>query len=127
MAYLKVQWSDWNTNVIRYSLTRSIPVSLTPSSVFFFIPSLTSGETPVFHIMTTPPDMSSLRLHDSSYDSYEASNSASRPQYHFATSPGIPVPSQYNPLTVGQSPLKAKPARNPLPTVRSPRFFPRSF
>jgi len=66
--------------------------------------------------MTTPPDMSSLRLHDSSYDSYEASNSASRPQYHFATSPGIPVPSQYNPLTVGQSPLKAKPARNPLPT-----------
>ncbi|KAJ7236711.1 hypothetical protein B0H12DRAFT_1238415 [Mycena haematopus] len=66
--------------------------------------------------MTTPPDMSSLRLHDSSYDSYEASNAASRPQYHFATSPGIPVPSQYNPLTVGQSPLKAKPLRNPLPT-----------
>ncbi|KAF7359410.1 R3h domain [Mycena sanguinolenta] len=66
--------------------------------------------------MTTPPDISSLRLHDSSYDSYEASNSASRPQYHFATSPGIPVPSQYNPLTAGQSPLKAKPLRNPLPT-----------
>ncbi|KAJ6488675.1 hypothetical protein C8R47DRAFT_1126539 [Mycena vitilis] len=66
--------------------------------------------------MTTPPDMSSLRLHENSYESYEPSNSASRPQYHFATSPGIPVQSQYNPLTVGQSPLKAKqPARNPLP------------
>ncbi|KAK7023865.1 hypothetical protein R3P38DRAFT_2954615 [Favolaschia claudopus] len=67
--------------------------------------------------MTTPPtDISSLRLHDSSYDSYEHNSPATRPPYHFATSPGIPVPSRYDPLTVGQSPLKPKPARNPLPT-----------
>ncbi|KAF7338613.1 R3h domain [Mycena venus] len=80
------------------------------------------SEIPALLIPPTPSsrgNMSSLRLHDSSYDSYEATNSASRPQYHFATSPGIPVPSQYNPLTVGQSPLKAKPVRNPLPTVRN--------
>lgn len=76
-------------------------------------------------IMTnSPPDLSSLslssqqRLHDS-YD-YEGP-SGNRPQYHFATSPGIPIQSQYNPLTTGQSPLK-KPVRSGLPTVCP--FFP---
>ncbi|KAJ7043285.1 hypothetical protein C8F04DRAFT_1074328 [Mycena alexandri] len=63
--------------------------------------------------MTTPPDMSSLRLHDSSYDTYESSGT--RPSYHFATSPSIPAQSQYNPLTAGPSPLK-KPVRSALPT-----------
>ncbi|KAF9070404.1 hypothetical protein BDP27DRAFT_1220767 [Rhodocollybia butyracea] len=67
---------------------------------------------------SSPPDISSLslsqqRLHDS-YD-YEGS-SGNRPQYHFATSPGIPIQSQYNPLTTGQSPLKNKPVRGGLPT-----------
>ncbi|KAJ3896678.1 hypothetical protein GG344DRAFT_36053 [Lentinula edodes] len=67
----------------------------------------------------SPPDISSLsltsqqqRLHDS-YD-YEGS-SGNRPQYHFATSPGISIQSQYNPLTTGQSPLK-KPVRGGLPS-----------
>ncbi|KAK0228215.1 RRM/R3H domain-containing protein [Armillaria fumosa] len=68
---------------------------------------------------SSPPDISSLslssqqRLHDT-YD-YEG-NSGSRPHYHYATSPGIPVQSQYNPLTTGQSPLKSKPLRSGLPT-----------
>ncbi|KAJ3710088.1 hypothetical protein C8R42DRAFT_699871 [Lentinula raphanica] len=38
-----------------------------------------------------------------------------RPQYHFATSPGLSIQSQYNPLTTGQSPLK-KPVRGGLPS-----------
>ncbi|KIK63765.1 hypothetical protein GYMLUDRAFT_71885 [Collybiopsis luxurians FD-317 M1] len=65
----------------------------------------------------SPPDISSLslssqqRLNDS-YD-YEGSP-ANRPQYHFATSAGIPI-SQYNPLSTGQSPLKNKPVRSGLP------------
>lgn len=72
----------------------------------------------------SPPDLSSLslnshssqqRLHDS-YD-YEG-NVGNRNQYHFATSPGLPIQSQYNPLTTGQSPLK-KPVRSGLPTVSS--------
>ncbi|KAJ3832087.1 hypothetical protein F5878DRAFT_671197 [Lentinula raphanica] len=52
------------------------------------------------------------RLHDS----YEfAGSGGNRPQYHFATSPGLPIQSQYNPLTTGQSPLK-KPVRGGLPS-----------
>ncbi|KAF5391942.1 hypothetical protein D9757_001683 [Collybiopsis confluens] len=50
------------------------------------------------------------------YDSYDYEGApATRPQYHFATSPGIPIQSQYNPLTTGQSPLKNKPVRSGLP------------
>ncbi|KAL0947307.1 hypothetical protein HGRIS_013426 [Hohenbuehelia grisea] len=71
--------------------------------------------------MTTPPDISSLslspqsqRLHDT-YD-YEG-NTGTRPQHHFATtSPAMAVHSQFTPLTMGQSPLKAKPLRGGLPT-----------
>ncbi|KIY64904.1 hypothetical protein CYLTODRAFT_357758 [Cylindrobasidium torrendii FP15055 ss-10] len=65
----------------------------------------------------SPPDIASLslnsqqRLHDN-YD-YEGS-SGGRPQYHYATSPGIPIQSQYNPLTSGQSPSQ-KPRRGGLP------------
>ncbi|RDB21021.1 hypothetical protein Hypma_011391 [Hypsizygus marmoreus] len=72
---------------------------------------------------SSPPDISSLslssrpsqqRLHDT-YD-YEG-NSNSRPQYHFATSPGIQAQSPYNALTsMSQSPLKNKPVRSALPT-----------
>lgn len=69
---------------------------------------------------TSPPDISSLslssqpRLHDT-YD-YDGNNSSTRPPYHFATSTGIPVHSQYSPLSAGQSPLKNKPIRSGLPT-----------
>ncbi|KAH0584113.1 hypothetical protein H2248_009682 [Termitomyces sp. 'cryptogamus'] len=71
---------------------------------------------------SSPPDISSLslsshssqqRLNDN-YD-YEGNNNA-RPQYHFATSPGIHSQSSYNPLSLNQSPLKNKPIRSALPT-----------
>ncbi|KAG6874328.1 hypothetical protein C0995_001553 [Termitomyces sp. Mi166 len=71
---------------------------------------------------SSPPDISSLslssipsqqRLNDT-YD-YEG-NSNARPQYHFATSPGIHSQSSYNPLSLNPSPLKNKPIRSALPT-----------
>lgn len=64
---------------------------------------------------TSPPDISQLSLNNNQQrpnDNYDYDGS--RPQYHFATSPGLPVQSQYNPLT-SSSPLK-KPARSGLPT-----------
>ncbi|KAF8644130.1 hypothetical protein AX16_008658 [Volvariella volvacea WC 439] len=71
---------------------------------------------------SSPPDISTLsissqqRLHDS-YDYEGNGGSAARPQYHFATSTGIPAQTQYSPLAgVSQSPLKPKPARNSIPT-----------
>ncbi|KAJ3995680.1 hypothetical protein F5050DRAFT_1825409 [Lentinula boryana] len=67
---------------------------------------------------SSPPDISSLSLSSQQrlHDSYEYEGSGgNRPQYHFATSPGIPIQSQYNPLTTGQSPLK-KPVRGGLPS-----------
>ncbi|KAJ7074347.1 hypothetical protein C8F01DRAFT_1043501 [Mycena amicta] len=69
---------------------------------------------------SSPPDMSSLTLsssHARLHDSYDFDGStAARPQYHFATSTGIPAQTQYTPLGVGQSPLKSKqPARSGLP------------
>ncbi|KAF8919552.1 hypothetical protein CPB85DRAFT_1277086 [Mucidula mucida] len=69
---------------------------------------------------SSPPDLSTLtlnpqqqRLHDT-YD-YDGSGGG-RPHYHYATSPGIPIQSQYNPLTTGQSPNKKQPLRGGLPT-----------
>ena len=71
------------------------------------------------------PDIASLslssqpRLHDS-YD-YEGNNSGNaRNPYHYATSPPVPAHSQYNPLSISQSPLKGKPARAGLPSVSFP-------
>ncbi|KAJ3728876.1 hypothetical protein C8R42DRAFT_279190 [Lentinula raphanica] len=68
---------------------------------------------------SSPPDISSLSLSNQQqrlHDSYEFEGSGgNRPQYHFATSPGLPIQSQYNPLTTGQSPLK-KPVRGGLPS-----------
>jgi hypothetical protein len=76
--------------------------------------------------MTSPPDISTLslssqpsqqRLHDT-YD-YEGNSSGNgRSQYHFSTSPPVPAQSQYNQLGMAQSPLKNKPLRGGLPTVR---------
>ena len=72
----------------------------------------------------SPPDISSLslssrpsqqRLHDT-YD-YDA-NSVNRSSFHFATSQGLSQ-SPYNPLTsINQSPIKNKPVRSAIPTVR---------
>ncbi|KAF8163077.1 hypothetical protein B0H34DRAFT_306848 [Crassisporium funariophilum] len=67
----------------------------------------------------SPPDISSLSLsHRSSqqrlHDTYDYEG---RPQFHYATTSGIPAQSQYNPLTsMGPSPLKNKPLRSALPT-----------
>ncbi|KAK1229080.1 Peptidyl-prolyl cis-trans isomerase pin4 [Marasmius sp. AFHP31] len=66
----------------------------------------------------SPPDISTLSISSQQrlHDSYDYEGGANR-QYHFATSPGIPSQSQYNPLTTGQSPLKNKqPVRGSLPT-----------
>lgn len=83
----------------------------------------------LLEVMTTPPDISSLslssrpshqRLHDT-YD-YEGNTSGNvRSPYQFSTSPPIPAQSQYNQLGINQSPLKNKPLRGGLPTVR--HFF----
>jgi hypothetical protein len=87
----------------------------------------------VLIIMTTSPtpDLSSLslspqaqqRLHDT-YD-YDPPSGNGRNQHYFQTSPPIPAQSQYNPLGLNQSPVKGKPLRSALPTVRSV-FFPLS-
>ena len=74
---------------------------------------------------SSTPDIASLSLsskqshiHDS-YD-YEGNggNGGARSQYHYSTSPPIPAQSQYNPLTLNQSPLKNKTMRGGLPSVR---------
>ncbi|KAL0578246.1 Peptidyl-prolyl cis-trans isomerase pin4 [Marasmius crinis-equi] len=66
----------------------------------------------------SPPDISTLSISSQQrlHEPYDFEGGANR-QYHFATSPGIPIQSQYNPLTTGQSPLKNKqPVRGSLPT-----------
>lgn len=73
--------------------------------------------------MTSPPDLSSLSLNSHPqqrlHDSYDYEGSPARQQYFATTSPGnIAAQSQFSALTMGQSPLKAKPARGALPTVR---------
>ena len=92
------------------------------------------------HIVMTSssptPDISSLslsshpthqRLHDT-YD-YDGTSGDVRSQYHFATSPPVPQGQPlFQPLSMNQSPLKSKPSRAGLPTVRllfppSPHFF----
>ena len=81
----------------------------------------------------TPPDLSSLsispqqnHIHEQAYD-YDplavGHNQRQQPQFLFSTSTGIPSQMQYNPLNLGQSPLKNKNvARAGLPSVRATRF-----
>jgi hypothetical protein len=70
------------------------------------------------------PDIASLSLssqppHQRLHDTYDYDGNV-RPQYHFATTPHAP-PSQptFSPLSMTQSPLKNKPARAGLPSVRT--------
>lgn len=76
----------------------------------------------------TLPDISSLsispqqqhRPHDSPYDfdPLQAGQNQ-RQQFHFSTSPAVPGQVPFNPLGLGQSPLKSKPVvRAALPAVR---------
>ena len=57
------------------------------------------------------------RLHDT-YDYEGNAGGNGRSPYHYSTSPPIPAQSQYNPLGMNPSPLKNKPSRAGLPTVR---------
>jgi hypothetical protein len=75
---------------------------------------------------SSTPDIASLSLSSKSLshnnDSYDyegnGGNGGARSQYHYSTSPPIPAQSQYNPLTLNQSPLKNKTMRGGLPSVR---------
>lgn len=75
--------------------------------------------------MTTSPtpDMSTLSLNTQQRlnDIHDYDGSAppsARQQYQFSTSPPISAQSHYNPLNVSPSPLRIKPPRSGLPTVR---------
>lgn len=77
-----------------------------------------ASSTPDIASLSLSSKPSQQRIHDS-YD-YEGNggNGGARSQYHYSTSPPIPAQSQYNPLTLNQSPLKNKTMRGGLPSVR---------
>lgn len=74
---------------------------------------MTSSPTP--DIFNTQP--SQQRLNDT-YDYDGSAQGNGRQQYQFITSPPISAQSPYNPLNMNPSPLKMKPLRGGLPTVR---------
>lgn len=78
--------------------------------------SSSASSTPDIASLSLSSNPSHQRVHDS-YD-YEGNgvNSGARSQYHYSTSPPIPAQSQYNPLTLNQSPLKNKTMRGGLPS-----------
>lgn len=80
---------------------------------------MTSSPTP--DIFSTQP--SQQRLNDT-YDYDGSAPGNGRQQYQFTTSPPISAQSPYSPLNMNPSPLKMKPLRGSLPTVRlsSPPF-----
>lgn len=80
--------------------------------------------------MTTSPtpDMSSLSLNtqqrlNDTHDYDGPAPPSARQQYQFSTSPPISAQSPYNPLNISPSPLKIKPFRGALPTVRPSLLF----
>ncbi|THH31772.1 hypothetical protein EUX98_g2440 [Antrodiella citrinella] len=74
-----------------------------------------TSSTPDIASLSLSSQPSQQRLHDT-YD-YEGSGSGNgRSPYHYQTSPPIPAQSQYNPLSLNQSPLKNKPVRGGLPS-----------
>ncbi|KAH9951503.1 hypothetical protein B0H21DRAFT_784121 [Amylocystis lapponica] len=74
-----------------------------------------SSSTPDIASLSLSSRPSQQRLHDT-YDYEGTASGNGRPQYHYSTSPPIPAQSQYNPLTMNQSPLKNKAVRGGLPT-----------
>ncbi|KZT03549.1 uncharacterized protein LAESUDRAFT_704560 [Laetiporus sulphureus 93-53] len=77
---------------------------------------MTSSSTPDISSLSLSSQPSQQRLHDT----YEYEGSASgngKTPYHYSTSPPVPAQSQYNPLAVGQNPLKSRPVlRGGLPS-----------
>lgn len=80
--------------------------------------SSSASSTPDIASLSLSSKRSQQLIHDS-YD-YEGNggNAGARSQYHYSTSPPVPAQSQYNPLTLNQSPLKNKTMRGGLPSVR---------
>ena len=80
-----------------------------------------SSPTPDIASLSLSSQSTHQRLHDT-YD-FDGTGSGNVRQYHYATSPPAP-PSQspFLPLSMNQSPLKSKPSRAGLPSVR-PLFF----
>ncbi|PCH38708.1 hypothetical protein WOLCODRAFT_161766 [Wolfiporia cocos MD-104 SS10] len=73
-----------------------------------------SSSTPDISALSLTSQPSQQRLHDT-YE-YEGGGNGKSP-YHYSTSPAIPAQSQYNPLGMGQSPLKNRPVlRGGLPS-----------
>ncbi|KAI0798084.1 hypothetical protein C8Q75DRAFT_801975 [Abortiporus biennis] len=76
---------------------------------------MATSSTPDIASLSLSSTASQQRLHDT-YD-YEGTTSGNgRNPYHYSTSPPIPAQSQYNPLSLSQSPLKNKPLRSGLPS-----------
>jgi len=80
--------------------------------------SSSASSTPDIASLSLSSKPSLQRIHDS-YD-FEGNGGigGARSQYHYSTSPPVPAQSQYNPLTLNQSPLKNKTMRGGLPSVR---------
>ncbi|EPT05405.1 hypothetical protein FOMPIDRAFT_1155185 [Fomitopsis schrenkii] len=75
-----------------------------------------TSSTPDISNLSLSSKPSQQRLHES-YDYEGNSGGNGKNPYHFQTSPPIPAQSQYNPLGVGQSPLKNRPVlRGGLPS-----------
>jgi len=79
---------------------------------------MTSSPTPDIGSLSLNPQ--SQRLHDS-YDYDQSPTHAARQQYQFIpqAAPSFSGQTQYNPLGINPSPLKMKPIRSGLPTVRT--------
>ncbi|CCM03839.1 uncharacterized protein FIBRA_05988 [Fibroporia radiculosa] len=75
-----------------------------------------SSSTPDISTLSLTSQPSQQRLHDA-YD-YEGNvGGNAKTPYHYSTSPPIPAQSQYNPIGMGQSPLKNRPVlRGGLPS-----------
>lgn len=77
-----------------------------------------SSPTPDIGSLSLSSQPSHQRLHDTyDYDGNGGASNNGRNPLYFQTSPSVPVQSQYNPLTLNQSPLKNKTIRGGLPSV----------
>ena len=103
---------------LRFTTRLLIPHPRSSQNETQSVMSSSASSTPDISSLSLSSKPSQQRIHDS-YD-YEGNggNGGARSQYHYSTSPPIPAQSQYNPLTLNQSPLKNKTMRGGLPSVR---------